>query len=65
VIRRTLERAVRSLAVPLKVALLVIVLFRFHGTWIGATVVLAMAFLLFGVDRSLRRWAGRALGASK
>jgi len=63
--REALERVVRSLAAPLKVALLVLVLFRFHGTWIGATVVLALAFLLFGVDRSLGRLAARALGASK
>jgi hypothetical protein len=59
------RRLARSLVVPLKSAVLVLVFFRFHGSWIGATVALAMAFLLFGVDRLLLRLAGRALGASK
>ena len=52
----------RPLAVPLKVAVLAVVLVRFHGSWVGATVVAGMAFLLFGVDRALGRWVTRIAG---
>ena len=52
----------RPLAVPLKVAVLAVVLVRFHGSWVGATVVAGMAFLLFGVDRTLRRWVASVAG---
>jgi hypothetical protein len=55
-------RLVRPLAVPLKVAVLAVVLVRFHGSWVGATVVAGMAFLLFGVDRALGRWVTRIAG---
>ena len=57
-----LKTALRPLATPLKIVLLAVVFMRFHGTWIGATVVLGMGILLFGLDRTVRRWAARALG---
>jgi hypothetical protein len=57
-----LGRLVRPLAVPLKVAVLVVVLFRFHGSWVGLMVVASIAFLLFGVDRTLRRWVASVAG---
>ena len=57
-----LRTALRPLATPLKIALLAVVFMRFHGTWIGATVGLGMGILLFGLDRTVRRWAARALG---
>ncbi len=58
------DRALRFLATPVKVAVLVVIAFRFHGSWVGLTVVGASALLLFGADRAVRRWAGRALGRS-
>ena len=57
-----LRTALRPLATPLKIALLAVVFMRFHATWIGATVVLGMGILLFGLDRTVQRWAVRALG---
>jgi hypothetical protein len=60
-----LDRALRSLATPVRVVVLVLIAFRFHGSWVGLTVVAASAFLLFGADRALRRWAGVALGRPK
>jgi len=57
-----LGRIARPLALPLKVAVLVVVLVRFHGSWVGAAVVAGMAFLLFGVDRAIGRWAARVVG---
>jgi hypothetical protein len=57
-----LKAALRPLATPLKIVLLAVVFMRFHATWIGATVVLGMGILLFGLDRTVRRWAARALG---
>ncbi len=57
-----LKTALRPLATPLKIALLAVVFMRFHASWIGATVVLGMGVLLFGLDRTVRRWAARALG---
>jgi hypothetical protein len=59
---RRLKSLLRPLATPLKIALLAVVFMRFRATWIGATVVLGMGILLFGLDRTVRRWAARALG---
>jgi hypothetical protein len=56
------RRLLAPLATPLKLAALALVLVRFHGSWIGLTVALALAALLFGVDRSVRRWGRRAIG---
>lgn len=48
-----------------KFVVLFIVLFRFHGSWIGVAVVLGMAVLLFRLDRALVRFATDALGARR
>jgi hypothetical protein len=57
-----LRRLAQPLVVPLKIATLVVVFVRFRGTWVGASVVLGMGLLLFGVDRSVRRWVARLAG---
>jgi hypothetical protein len=57
-----LKTVLRPLATPLKIVLLAVVLMRFRATWVGATVVLGMGILLFGLDRTVRRWAARTLG---
>jgi len=40
-----------------KWAALAFIFLRFHGSWLGAIVVAAMAFLLFRVDRAVWRFA--------
>jgi len=40
----------------LKWAALIVVFVRFHGSWLGLSVVSLMGLLLFRVDRSVVRW---------
>ncbi len=52
-------------AMLLKFALLFVVLFRFHASWVGVCVVLLMAILLFRLDRTVVRFATGARGVRR
>lgn len=59
-------RALVELAVmAMKFVVLFVVLFRFHASWVGVSVVLGMAILLFRLDRSFVRWAMGLTGARR
>ncbi len=55
--KAALVRAMRPFATLAKWTGLAFVFARFHGTWLGLTVVLLLAFLLFRVDRMMWRFA--------
>ena len=59
-----MARALRAFVLPFKIAVLAFVLVRFHGSFVGLAVVLGMAALWFGLDRSLRRWLDARLGTA-
>ncbi|GAC1314001.1 MAG: hypothetical protein NVS2B3_17580 [Vulcanimicrobiaceae bacterium] len=52
-------------AMTLKCAILAFVLVRFHASWVGLSVVLGMAILLFRLDRAMVRLATGAMGSRR
>jgi len=52
----------RGLGLTLKLAVLGVVFVRFHASWVGLSVVVGMAILLFRLDRAALRWAASAVG---
>lgn len=52
----------RGLATALKLTVLFVVFLRFHASWVGLSVVAAMAILLFRLDRAVVRWVAGAAG---
>lgn len=59
---RVVKAVVETLVMAAKVAILGFVFVRFHASWIGLSVVLGMAILLFRLDRAIVRWAASAAG---
>lgn len=54
--RRAATFVVATAGAFLKWAALIVVFVRFHGSWLGLSVVSLMGLLLFRVDRSVVRW---------
>ncbi len=52
----------RGLATALRLTVLFVVFLRFHASWVGLSVVAAMAILLFRLDRAVVRWVAGAAG---
>ena len=60
-----MNRLVTFAATSLKWLALAFVFIRFHGTWVGLTVVVLMGILLFRVDRAVWRFARAGFGATR
>jgi hypothetical protein len=59
---RAVKAVVETLVMAAKVAILGLVFVRFHASWVGLSVVLGMAILLFRLDRAIVRWVASAAG---
>ncbi|GAC1312546.1 MAG: hypothetical protein NVSMB19_26770 [Vulcanimicrobiaceae bacterium] len=57
-----LKTLVATLVTTAKLAVLFVVFLRFHASWVGLSVVLGMAILLFRLDRAAVRWAANLTG---
>lgn len=53
------------IVMTIKCAVLAIVLLKFRMSWVGLSVALGMAILLFRLDRRFVRFATGALGARR
>lgn len=60
---RIIAASVAFAAACLKWAALVFIFTRFHGSWLGLTVTLGIAILVFRVDRTVVRLATAGLRA--